>query len=221
MAGRRARDSTTTLKGAEVTIEKLDLLDWKRRVFDLYREIRASSDPRSAWLRWRAVRDDLFATHPQSPVPAATRGKFTGLSYFDYDPVARVLADVTESAPVRYDIATNSDSSYRFTRFATASFEFSGRFLALELYWLEGYGGGVFLPFRDATCGTETYGAGRYLLDTVKGADLGVENGRLILDFNFAYNPSCAYDPRWTCPLTPAANRLTPPVCAGERLPPS
>jgi uncharacterized protein len=202
-------------------IETLDLLDWKRRISDLYREIRASSDPQRAWRRWRAVRDELFATHPQSPVPASARGTFAGLSYFDYAPRARVLADVTESPHVHYDIATSSDSSYRFTRFAVASFELSGRLVSLELYWLEGYGGGVFLPFRDATGGAETYGGGRYLLDTVKGSDLGGEGGRLILDFNFAYNPSCVYDPRWNCPLTPAANRLPLPVCAGERLPPS
>jgi hypothetical protein len=88
----------------------------------------------------------------------------------------------------------------------------------LELYWLTSYGGGLFLPFADATSGTETYGAGRYLLDTVKGADLGQEEGRLVLDFNFAYFPSCAYDPRWTCPLAPPANRLSVPVRAGERL---
>ena len=89
---------------------------------------------------------------------------------------------------------------------------------ALDLYWLDGYGGGVFLSFADATSGSETYGAGRYLLDTVKGADLGETDGRLVLDFNFAYNPSCAYDPRWVCPLAPPGNRLTVPVRAGERL---
>jgi uncharacterized protein (DUF1684 family) len=87
----------------------------------------------------------------------------------------------------------------------------------LELYWLEGYGGGVFLPFRDATAGAETYGAGRYLLDTVKGSDLGMQDGRLVLDFNFAYNPSCSYDDRWACPLAPPANRLEAVIRAGER----
>ena len=87
----------------------------------------------------------------------------------------------------------------------------------LELYWLEGYGGGLFLPFADATRGTETYGAGRYLLDTVKGADLGAEDGRLVLDFNFAYNPSCSYDDRWACPLTPSPNRISAPIRGGER----
>ena len=69
----------------------------------------------------------------------------------------------------------------------------------LTVYWLGGYGGGVFMPFGDATNGSTTYGGGRYLLDGVKGADLGVVDGRLILDFNFAYNPSCAYSTRWVC----------------------
>ena len=71
----------------------------------------------------------------------------------------------------------------------------------LELSWNEGYGGGVLLAVADATSGSETYGGGRYVLDTVKGADLGVDGGRLIVDFNFAYNPSCAFDSRWSCPL--------------------
>jgi uncharacterized protein (DUF1684 family) len=105
-----------------------------------------------------------------------------------------------------------------FTRFALAHFRRADAELTLELYWLDGYGGGVFLPFADATSGQDTYGAGRYLLDTVKGADLGMRQGRLVLDFNFAYQPSCAYDPRWTCPLAPPANRLAVPVRAGERV---
>ena len=78
---------------------------------------------------------------------------------------------------------------------------------------------GVFLPFADATRGSETYGGGRYLLDTVKGADLGEADGRLVLDFNFAYNPSCSYDPQWDCPLAPPPNWLRVPVEAGERYP--
>lgn len=202
-----------------MTVERLDLLDWKRRVFDVYSEIRLSSDAAAAWKRWRAARDDLFATHSQSPVPPERRAAFGGLRYFDYDPASRVVANVSTAAPTSLEIATNIDASYRYTRFAVASFELYGRDLTLDLYWLEGYGGGVFLPFRDATSGTETYPAGRYLLDSVKGADLGVEDGRLVLDFNFSYNPSCAYDPRWVCPLAPSQNHLPVPVRAGERLP--
>ena len=104
-----------------------------------------------------------------------------------------------------------------FVRFAVARFALGEAECELELYWLDAYGGGLFVPFADATSGAETYGAGRYLLDTVKGADLGTEDGRLVLDFNLAYNPSCSYDPRWACPLTPPANRLSVTVRAGEQ----
>ena len=102
-------------------------------------------------------------------------------------------------------------------RSGQARFELRGESLALELDWLASYGGGVFLCFRDSTSGTTTYGGGRYLLDTVKGADLGETDGTLVLDFNFAYNPSCSYDPGWVCPLAPPANRLSIAVGAGEK----
>ena len=197
--------------------EVADLLDWKRRIFALYADIRTSNNPHAQWTRWRAERDDLFASHPQSPVPPEKRGAFKGLEYFDYDPSLRVRAEVLEAQPKRYEIAASGGGTYSFTRYASTGFSLNEKQLSLELYWLEGYGGGVFLPFRDSTAGTETYGAGRYLLDTIKGADLGNEEGRLILDFNFAYNPSCSYDPRWVCPLAPPPNRLEVPVRAGER----
>jgi hypothetical protein len=125
---------------------------------------------------------------------------------------------VQEAAPEHYEIGTSDGGTYGFTRVGVARFDLAGEALSLELYWLDGYGGGLFVPFRDATSGTSTYGAGRYLLDTVKGADLGTENGRLVLDFNFSYNPSCSYDPRWVCPLAPPPNRLSVPVRAGERM---
>lgn len=202
-----------------MALDHLQLLDWKRRIFELYAAIRQSREPRAAWTLWRTTRDELFATHAQSPVPLAERAGFPGLQYFDYDPRARVLAEVVDADLESYDIQTSADTTYRFVRFAIARFDFFDRPLALDLYWLAGYGGGIFLPFRDITSGTETYGAGRYLLDTVKGADLGSEDGRLVLDFNFAYHPSCVYDPRWVCPLAPPANRLAVPIPAGERLP--
>ena len=198
---------------------EFDLLDWKRRVFGLYADVRGSRDPGDAWKRWRAARDGLFASHPQSPLPASACEDFSGLPYFAYDPGYRVAAQVAAAPPETYDIATSGEQegSYRFTRFAVARFELVEQTVELELYWLEGYGGGLFLPFRDATSGKSTYGAGRYLLDTVKGADLGMQADRLVLDFNFAYNPSCAYDPRWVCPLAPPKNRLDLAVEAGER----
>ena len=195
--------------------ERLELLDWKRRVFALYESVRADPEPARAWTRWREVRDELFRTHPQTPLPDAA--SFAGLAYFPYDPAWRVEADVEPAEPARREIATSGEEPYAFTRFARARFAVAGAEHALDLFWLEGYGGGLFLPFADGTSGRETYGGGRYLLDTVKGADLGDRDGRLVLDFNFAYNPSCSYDPRWVCPLAPPENRLAVPVRAGER----
>ena len=113
---------------------------------------------------------------------------------------------------------SSSTSGVQISRFARTRFELAGEQQTLDLYWLDGYGGGVFLSFADATSGHETYGACRYLLDTVKGSDLGERDGRLVLDFNFAYNPSCAYDPRWVCPLAPPGNRLPVAVRGGERV---
>jgi uncharacterized protein (DUF1684 family) len=199
--------------------DRLDLLDWKRRLFDVYLRARQESDPEAGWKHWRAVRDELFANHPQSPLPAADRGAFRGLAYYDYDPSARVLSTVSDAEPAHVVLQGSAGESFGMTRFAVASFELNGAPLSLSLYWLDGYAGGLFLSFRDATSGRETYGACRYLLDTVKGADLGTEGERLVLDFNFSYNPSCAYDPRWACPLAPPENRLEVSVRAGERLP--
>jgi uncharacterized protein (DUF1684 family) len=195
----------------------LDLLDWKRRVFALYERVRGADDAEGAWRDWRSTRDELFRDHPQSPLQPGARQGFEGIDYFDYDPELRLRAEVAEAEPKRHEIGTSGEGAYAFTRFATAEFALEGEARSLELYWLEGYGGGLFLPFADATSAKETYGAGRYLFDTVKGADLGTEGDRLVLDFNFAYNPSCSYDPSWVCPLATPANRLPVPVRAGER----
>jgi len=130
-----------------------------------------------------------------------------------------VLAEVEPRPAESRQIASSGPEEIAFDRIAVARFELDGTPLELELYWLAGYGGGLFVPFRDATSGTETYGGGRYLLDTVKGPDLGMDGDRLVLDFNFAYNPSCSYDPRWVCPLSPPANRLPIAIRGGERMP--
>ena len=201
-----------------VAEERLALLDWKRRIFDLYREVRADDDPARAWNTWRTARDDLIANHSQSPVDQSRREDVTP-SYFDYDPAARVLARVEPLKLEHAELPMSRDDGTHFTRFGNAVFELHGSQLALGLYWLEAYGGGVFLSFTDETSGDLTYGAGRYLLDTVKGADLGAVDGKLVLDFNFAFNPSCAYDPKWACPLAPPENRLPVAVRAGERRP--
>jgi uncharacterized protein (DUF1684 family) len=159
----------------------------------------------------------MFRTHPQSPIPEGDRSSFVGLDLFPYSDKFRVLGTVEPVSETTLEIATSSEHPYSFTRFAKVHFTLSDGELSLELYWLDGYGGGLFLPFRDKTAGNTTYGAGRYLLDTVKGSDLGLEDGRLLLDFNFAYNPSCSYDARWVCPLAPSPNRLDIPIEAGER----
>jgi uncharacterized protein (DUF1684 family) len=200
-------------------VNELELLDWKRRIFELYAEVRAAPDPGEAWEHWRSVRDELYRTHPQSPLTQEAREGFSEVPYFPYDPALRVLADVDPAAAEVREIAGSAGSSMRFRRFGRARFVLGGAEQSLELFWLEGYGGGVFLPFGDRTSGKETYGAGRYVLDTVKGSDLGTVGDRLVVDFNFAYNPSCAYDPRWACPLTPPANRLPLEVRAGELTP--
>jgi uncharacterized protein (DUF1684 family) len=196
-------------------VDELDLLDWKRRVADLYAAIRAAPDPFDGWSLWRDTRSHLFSGHPQSPVPEGVRAAYDGPHLFDYDPAWRLLAEVLPAERREFELPSSDGQTMVFTRFGLARV---GEEIELEVYWLEGYGGGVFLPFADATSGEETYGAGRYLLDTVKGSDLGTDNGRLVLDFNFAYQPSCSYDLRWTCPLAPRANRLSVPVRAGERL---
>jgi uncharacterized protein (DUF1684 family) len=199
-------------------MDELELLDWKRRVFALYAAIRSDPGPRHAWQRWRDTRDELFRSHAQTPLAEDARTRFAGLRYFPYDAALRTLAVVEPTEAETVELPASAASPIPFRRFGSARFALGGDEHVLDLYWLDAYGGGVFLAFADATSGGETYGAGRYLLDTVKGADLGEDGGRLVLDFNFAYNPSCAYDPRWACPLAPAANRLSLAVRAGERL---
>jgi len=201
-----------------VTADALSLLDWKRAIGELYAEIRVTPDKHAAWNHWRETRARLFREHPQSPVPPVQRAGYDGPHLYEYDPTWSLTATTEPVESRRLEIATSNVDTMAFTRFGLAHFTHAGIDLTLELYWLEGYGGGIFLPFADATSDEETYGAGRYLLDTVKGADLGERGGQLVLDFNFAYQPSCAYDPRWTCPLTPPANRLPVAVRAGERV---
>jgi hypothetical protein len=192
-------------------VDELALLDWKRRIFALYAEVRAAESAESGWQHWCEVRSALYRTHPQSPRPGGDP------AYFPYEPGLRFEASVEQVEPASLVIEGSAGSKTQFGRFAVARFGD----LQLELYWLEAYGGGVFLPFRDGTSGRETYGAGRYLLDTVKGADLGGGRDSLVLDFNFAFNPSCAWNDRWACPLAPPANRLALRIEGGELTPPA
>jgi uncharacterized protein (DUF1684 family) len=197
----------------------LTLVDWRRRVFALYAEVRelsAAGDVRAAHERWRLTRDDLFAHHPDSPLPEAERAVFRGLTVAPYDPAFRFEVEVDAGLPaLRTEVPTAADGVIPYERIGVADLPGLG---SLDVWWLSSYGGGVFVPVKDALAGARTYGGGRYVLDTVKGADLGgsAMQGRLVVDLNFAYNPSCAYDPRWSCPLAPPGNVLAEPVLAGE-----
>lgn len=195
----------------------LDLLDYRRRVSALYTRVRQAANPATAWAEWRAERDALFGQHPQSALDADQRNRFAGLTYFDYDPVYRVVAVLEPVACADHHMDVAEDGVVRCRCMGRVRFSLPTGEGQLSVYWIEGYGGGVFLPLRDATSGQETYGAGRYLYDTIKGADLGSTATELVLDFNFAYNPSCAYNPLWVCPLAPRDNWLTIPIRAGER----
>lgn len=201
--------------------ETLQLWDWREKIASLYHEMRSSPDAATAWQLWCDTRSALFRDHPQSPIEPADREMYEGPITFPYDPSLRLNVQLIPVEHERMTIATGDDGELTMHAFARTSglqSRFGGE---LTLYWIEGYGGGVFLPFADGSSGTETYGGGRYLLDTIKGADLGNvrPDGTLVLDFNFAYFPSCAYSPRYVCPLAPAENRLKGAVRGGERFP--
>ena len=119
-------------------MNELELLDWKRRIFELYAEIRRDPDPAHAWQHWRDTRDELFRTHPQTPIPASTN--FDGVSYFDYDPALRVLGTVEPAEHETRAIATSGEEPYSFTRFGRVRFTLAGGEQSLDLYWLDGYG---------------------------------------------------------------------------------
>ena len=196
------------------------LSSWRRTVAEHYAQVRATSqrDPVTAAAIFRNAREELFREHPESPIDAQLRAAWPGLKWFPYDPAWRVIGTIDTHAPrTTFEIPLSADGVLRCTRFGRVHFTIGGAAAALALYWFEGYGGGLWLPFSDASNGSNTYGGGRYLYDTIKGADLGVGEAEIVLDFNFAYYPSCAYDDRWSCPLSPPENRLPFIVNAGER----
>ncbi|HXV85724.1 MAG TPA: DUF1684 domain-containing protein [Gemmatimonadales bacterium] len=205
-----------------VPADPLSLADWRRRVTELYAEVRAAPagcEPQ-ACERFRRRRDQLFATHPQAPLEPGDRSRFTGLAYYAYNMAWRVTGRLEPAQPVeRHHITLSGDGLVTFTSVATVRFTCPAGPGQLSLYWIEGYGGGLFLPFRDASAGQGTYAGGRYLWDTIKGAGLALREDQILLDFNYAYNPSCAYSNRWVCPLAPAQNHLPFAVPVGETVP--
>jgi uncharacterized protein (DUF1684 family) len=208
-----------TTPGTPDAREVLDVLDWRRRTHDLYRAVRDAEKPAAAHALWCDARNHLFATHPASPIPPTDRPRFAGLPVAPYDERYRIEAAIEPADEEAFDAVTGTDGVVPFRRLGRVRLDLPGGEVVLELWRLASYGGGLFLPLRDGTSGSSSYGGGRYLLDTVKGADLGPGRtpGSLVVDLNFAYNPSCAYDPAWACPLAPPGNRTAVPVPVGEQ----
>ena len=203
----------------------LSLINWRREIFSIYNEVRSEEDGIIAWNKWKDKREKLFKFHPESPTfnPKKQSGfndvpvlhsynkKFSLFSKFELI-----------SNPEIIQLNTDENSITRLKPFIkTTDLK---NFLGIELtvFKIEGYGGGLFLPFTDSGCksGGEHYEGGRYLIDTIKGADLGeVKTNELRLDFNFSYNPSCSYNSKWTCPILNDYNIIPIFVDAGEKKP--
>lgn len=193
------------------------VLDWRRQVAALYTAVRSEADPRQGHALWATARDQLLRTHPASPVPAQDRGRFGGVPVAPYDPDFRFVLPIDPPiVPARRRVPTGTDGVVELDCIGHVMLPDLG---CLDLWWVTGYGGGLFLPIRDATSGRSTYGGGRYVLDTAKGADLGGSRDALVIDLNFAYMPSCALDEGWACPLPDAGNTLMVPVPVGELWP--
>ncbi len=207
---------------AAKAVTAVQTADWRRRVFGMYASVRrmAATDPATAHAHWISCRNDLFSSHPATPLLPEDRDTFTGLPVVPYDPEWRFeLPIIPAEEPRRMDVETGTDGVVPFELLGAVHVPFAG---SLDVWRLSSYGGGIFVPVKDALAGKPggTYGGGRYLIDTVKGADLGIDaddEATLVLDFNFAYNPSCAYDPAWACPLAQAGNTLAVEVPVGER----
>jgi uncharacterized protein (DUF1684 family) len=201
---------------------------WRETRESLFREHPQSPVPAAGRAAFRAAhwpydpRYRFEATLAPEPVDGTQRVADVG-GIFVAEPMtgigsASFAPSITGGLSLNLPISTGGEEG--FTRIGWVEVPFPGGPRSLGVYWMAGYAGGIFLPFRDATNGHETYGAGRYLLDTAKSADLGPGGapGSLVLDFNFAFHPSCAFDPKWACPLAPPENRLDLRIEAGERL---
>ncbi|HXW82123.1 MAG TPA: DUF1684 domain-containing protein [Acidimicrobiales bacterium] len=197
---------------------ELEIADWRRRVQALYAAVREEPDPRRGHHTWQVGRDELFRDHPQSPLPNDHPLRDSGLRYWPYDPGLRFELPLVHYADGQPHVV-ESDSDEATVLRAIGKVDIPAPVdITLTVWWAQQYGGGVFLPVRDQTAGTTTYGGGRYLLDSVKGADLGGSLATIVIDLNFLYHPSCCYSDKWKCPLAPAENTVEIPLCAGERL---
>ena len=191
-----------------------DVAHWRRSTFEMYRRVRAESSPSAGHAYWVEARRQMLLNHPASPVKPEDRARSGIGDVSPYDPQFRFEAWLdTEMPALTRDVQTGTDGIVPFERLGVVHLDGLG---SLDVWRLGSYGGGIFLPVRDTTAGSATYGAGRYLLDTIKGADLGGDDTGLVIDFNFTYNPSCAYDEAWACPLPGPGNRLNVELPVGE-----
>ncbi len=159
---------------------------------------------------FRAEKDEHFKHSPHSPLTPEQRRSFTGLSYFPENPALRLELAVEAFDPQpSIEMPTSTGAVQRYKKYGRFTFTVDGQPAALTLYSGEH---GFFLPFVDSLANTKTYGAGRYLEPEPLGG------GRFLVDFNLAYNPYCAYNDRWSCPLTPFENRVKVAVRAGEKV---
>jgi uncharacterized protein (DUF1684 family) len=205
---------------ATTTAGELELVDWRRRVAALYAALRAEPDLATAHALWRRGRDALMREHPESPLLPGDELRRTGVPYWPYDPELRfVLALDTqpEGEPLRLTLQTGGADTTVLRRIGQVDLP-APLDASVDVWWMEQYAGGLFVPLRDGSAGDTSYGGGRYLLDTAKGADLGDRDGRLIVDLNFLYHPSCRYNEEWQCPLAPPGNTIAYAVQAGERM---
>jgi uncharacterized protein (DUF1684 family) len=198
--------------------QDLELVSWRREVSELYAAVRAEADPQRGHERWRRGRDELFRSHPQSPLPPGDPLRVTGLPYWPYDPELRFEVPLLPAGREASLSVPASDGTIPMVLIGRAHLP-APVDAELDVWWLRQYAGGLFLPLRDGTAGRASYGGGRYALDTAKGADLGGQAGRLVVDLNFLYHPSCRYSDEWVCPLAQPGNTIAFPVTAGERLP--
>ena len=197
---------------------QLELASWRRATSELYAAVRSEYDPERGHALWRNGRDELFRSHPQSPLPPGDPLRITGLPYWPYDPGLRFEVPLLAAEGQVSRSALTSDGTIAMDRIGCVRLP-APLNVALDVWWLRQYGGGLFLPLRDGTAGRSSYGGGRYALDTAKGADLGGRDRSLVIDLNFLYHPSCRYSDTWQCPLAPPGNTISIPVSAGERLP--
>lgn len=164
--------------------------------------------------RHRHEKDRFLKAHPRSPIPREKRDAFEGLSYYEPDPAYRFTVPLDEAdAGEQVQVPRTGGDEVTYERAGTLTLELPDGEITLSAYRTENHGEDeLFVPFKDATSGEETYGAGRYL--EVERLD----DGRWLVDFNEAYHPFCAFDEGYTCPLPPPENRVKVPIRAGERL---